>query len=75
MDGSVIFLCIDLGVGGAEAPASVSLVQQYVGQLWDMTSARAVSEVSLACRSLQALGAAGSSKPPVLHTDVHYECS
>lgn len=40
MDASVNLLSIDLDVGGAEAPASVSLVQLYVGQRWDVTRAR-----------------------------------
>lgn len=32
VDGSLNFVYIDHGVGGAEAPASVSLVRRYVGQ-------------------------------------------
>lgn len=40
MDGSVNLLCIDLNVGGAEAPSSVSLLQLYVGQRGDVTRAR-----------------------------------
>lgn len=68
MDGAASFPCIDLGVGGAEAPTSASLVQQCVGQLGDLTGFPGL------CRPWGPLKAP-TPNYPLLHPEVRYKWS